>query len=456
MMGLGVMGQSLALNLQNHGYSVTVFNRTEQKTREFAEKHPEFVAAYSMQDFVNTLKRPRKIILMLTAGPSIDAVIQSLTPLLSIGDLFVDGGNSFFQDTERRCNELERRGIYYLGTGVSGGEEGALKGPCIMVGGSREGYGLVSEMLRRVAAQVDGPCCEYLGPRGAGHYVKMVHNGIEYAIMQIIAESYDLLTRAAHHSIKQVRSVFKEWNDGVLNSFLMEIAVEVLSKTDPETHRQLVPLILDRAQQKGTGKWTSQNAFDLGIPTPTIDAAVSARNLSTLKDERVNMAKIFLRKTGQRSAAGNFADRLHGAVHASIIISYAQGFHLMRAASAEYGYKLPLSDVARIWKGGCIIRSKLLDPITNAFEKNVQLQNLMVDPGFAKLLKGLESGWRDTVRSAKSLGIPIPAIDASLDYYDGYRSEKLPANLIQALRDRFGAHGYGRIDKPGQYHSDWR
>ena len=216
LMGLGVMGQSLALNLQNHGYSVTVFNRTEQKTREFAEKHPEFVATYSMQDFVNTLKRPRKIILMLTAGPSIEAVIQSLTPLLSTGDLFVDGGNSFFQDTERRCNELERRGIYYLGTGVSGGEEGALKGPCIMVGGSREGYGLVSEMLRRVAAQVDGPCCEYLGPRGAGHYVKMVHNGIEYAIMQIIAESYDLLTRAAHHSIKQVRSVFKEWNDGVL------------------------------------------------------------------------------------------------------------------------------------------------------------------------------------------------------------------------------------------------
>ena len=457
LMGLGVMGQSLALNLQNHGYAVAVFNRTEQKTRGFAEKHPEFSAAYSLGDFAAMLKSPRKILLMLTAGPAIDAAIQSLTDLLSPGDVLVDGGNSFFQDTERRCNELEKQGISYLGTGVSGGEEGALKGPCIMVGGPREGYDQVSEMLRRIAAQVDGPCCEYLGPRGAGHYVKMVHNGIEYAIIQIIAETYDLLTRASHLSVKQIRNVFKEWNDGALNSFLMEIAVEVLSKNDPETHRPLVSLILDRAQQKGTGKWTSQNSFDLGIPTPTIDAAVSARNLSALKDERVNAAKAFRfpKKTRRRSVAGNFTERLMGAVHASIIISYAQGFHLMRAASKEYDYTLPLSDVARIWKGGCIIRSRLLDLITNAFEKNAQLQNLMVDPEFAKLLNGLESRWRDTVRSSKELGVPIPAINASLDYYDGYRSEKLPSNLIQALRDHFGAHGYERVDKPGQYHTNW-
>ena len=325
LMGLGVMGQSLALNLKNHGYAVEVYNRTEQKTREFIHKYPEFSAAYSLREFVEALKQPRKIILMLTAGPAVDAAIQTLTGLLSQGDVLIDGGNSFFQDTERRCNELGRQRIDYLGAGVSGGEEGALKGPCIMVGGPSEGYQQVSEMLKRIAAQVDdGPCCEYLGPRGAGHYVKMVHNGIEYAIIQIIAETYDLLTRAAHLSIRQVRNVFKEWNDGALNSFLMEIAVEVLSKNDPETHKPLVSLILDRAQQKGTGKWTSQNAFDLGIPTPTIDAAVSARNLSALKDERVKAARALKspKRAGRKSVPGNFTERLMGAVHASIIISY--------------------------------------------------------------------------------------------------------------------------------------
>jgi 6-phosphogluconate dehydrogenase len=456
-MGLGVMGQSLALNLKNHGYAVEVYNRTEQKSREFTQKYPELSAAYSLGEFVETLKQPRKIILMLTAGSAIDAAIQNLTGILSPGDVLIDGGNSFFQDTERRCNELGCQGILYLGAGVSGGEEGALKGPCIMVGGPREGYEQVSEMLRRIAAQVDGPCCEYLGPRGAGHYVKMVHNGIEYAIIQIIAETYDLLTRAAHLTVKQVRNIFKEWNDGPLNSFLMEIAVEVLSKNDPETHKPLVSLILDRAQQKGTGKWTSQNSFDLGIPTPTIDAAVSARNLSALKDERVKAAGAL--KTTKRAArklvAESFTGRLKGAVHASIIISYAQGFHMMRAASKEYDYKLPLSDVARIWKGGCIIRSRLLDQIMNAFEKNTQLENLIVDSEFAKMLNELERGWRDSVRLGKEQQIPIPAINASLDYFDGYRSERLPANLIQALRDRFGAHGYERIDKSGHFHSNW-
>ena len=457
LMGLGVMGQSLALNLRNHGYSVEVYNRTEQKTQEFVHKYPEFSAAYSLREFVDALKQPRKIILMLTAGPAVDAVIQPLTGLLSSGDVLIDGGNSFFQDTERRCNELERQRINYLGAGVSGGEEGALKGPCIMVGGPSEGYQQVSEMLKRIAAQVDGPCCEYLGPRGAGHYVKMVHNGIEYAIIQIIAETYDLLTRTAHLSIKQVRNVFKEWNDGALNSFLMEIAVEVLSKNDPETHKPIVSLILDRAKQKGTGKWTSQNAFDLGIPTPTIDAAVSARNLSALKDERVKAAKALKssKKPARKSVPGNFAEKLMRAVHASIIISYAQGFHLMRAASSEYDYKLPLSDVARIWKGGCIIRSRLLDRIMNALEQNAQLENLMVDPEVAKELNALESGWRDSVKLGKEMSVAIPAINASLDYYDGYRSERLPANLIQALRDRFGAHGYERIDKSGQFHSNW-
>jgi 6-phosphogluconate dehydrogenase len=451
------MGQNLARNLQNHGYSVVVYNRTGEKTREFVEKHPEFLAEYSLEKFVSQLNQPHRIFLMVTAGTPVDATLTSLTGLLSSGDVVIDGGNSFFKDTERRCTDMGRQGIYFLGVGVSGGEEGALKGPCVMVGGPREGYELVREMLGRVAAQVDGPCCEYLGPRGAGHYVKMVHNGIEYAIIQIIAEAYDLLTRGAGLNLKQTRKVFKEWNEGELGSFLMEIAVEVLGKMDPTTKRPLVSLILDRAQQKGTGKWTSQNAMDLGIPTPTIDAAVSARNLSGLKEERMKAAEIFkpLRKPRQISVPGNFTERLEGAVRASISMSYAQGFHLMRKASNEYEYMIPLTDVARIWRGGCIIRARMLDPIQHAFEINGQLPNLMMDQGFAKLLADLENRWRESVRTAKDAGLPVPAIGASLDYYDGYRNERLPANLIQILRDRFGAHGYERLDKPGQFHSHW-
>jgi 6-phosphogluconate dehydrogenase len=457
LIGLGVMGQSLALNLQNHDYNVAVYNRTEQKTREFIKKHSNISAAYTLSEFVSQLRQPRKIILMLTAGPAIDIAIQNLTGLLSPSDVLVDGGNSFFQDTERRCNELLKHRISFLGAGVSGGEEGALRGPCIMVGGTRDGYEQVSDMLRQIAAQVDGPCCEYLGPRGAGHYVKMVHNGIEYAIIQIIAETYDLLTRAARLTIKQTREVFKEWNEGELNSFLMEITVDVLSKNDPDTHRPLVSFILDRAKQKGTGKWTSQNAFDLGIPTPTIDAAVSARNLSALKEERVKAAKTLKqpKRTSSGAVPGNFAEQLMRAAHASIIVAYSQGFHLMRAASSDYKYDLPFSEIARIWKGGCIIRSRLLDQIMKAFEKDALLQNLMVDPEIATKLTRFEKSWRDSVKSAKELSIPIPALNASLDYYDGYRSEKLPANIIQALRDHFGAHTYERTDKPGDFHSNW-
>lgn len=457
LIGLGVMGQNLALNFLNHGYSVAVYNRTEEKTRTFTAKHTEITPAYTLPDFVGLLSQPRRVFLMLTAGPAIDATTTSLTGLLTRGDVLMDGGNSHFQDTERRCGELARQGIHFLGVGVSGGEEGALKGPCVMVGGSKEGYEHVSEMLSRIAAQADGPCSQYLGPRGAGHYVKMIHNGIEYAIIQTIAEAYDLLTRANRLSTSQVRKVFKEWNEGDLNSFLMEIATQVLKKTDPETKRPLVSLILDRAQQKGTGKWTSQNALDLGIPTPTIDAAVTSRNLSALKDERVTAAQMLKtrRKAPANALPGNFPERLEGAVRASIIVSYAQGFHLMRAASQTYEYGIPFEEVARIWKGGCIIRSKLLDQIRSAFQVNPNLQNLILNPGFAETLHKLDKKWRDAIKVAKVSGIPTPAIDASLDYYDGYRSERLPANLIQALRDLFGAHGYERTDKPGQFHSDW-
>jgi 6-phosphogluconate dehydrogenase len=455
LIGLGVMGQSLALNFRNHGYSVVVYNRTEQKTRDFVAKHSEVSAAYTLKGFMDSLAQPRKILLMLTAGSAIDTTINSLDGLLVPGDVLMDGGNSHFQDTERRCIDLEKQGVNYLGIGVSGGKEGALRGPCIMVGGQREGYDRVSEMLNKIAAKADGPCCQYLGPRGAGHYVKMVHNGIEYAIIQIIAETYDLLTRGCGIEIKKVETIFRRWNKAELNSFLMEIAAEVLTEHDSEAKLPLVSLILDRAQQKGTGKWTSQNALDLGIPTPTIDAAVQARNLSALKDERVAAAKILKRPSHSRSRRVGFVQSLRRAVRASIVVSYAQGFHLMRAASKEYGYGIPFAEVARIWKGGCIIRAKLLDSITHAFRANENLSNLMLDARFSKDLMGSEKSWRGVINAAKDAAVPVPAIGASLDYFDGYRSDRLPANLIQALRDRFGSHGYERIDRPGQFHTDW-
>lgn len=455
LIGLGVMGQNLALNFQNHGYSVVVYNRTEQKTREFAAKHPGVSVTYAIPQFIESLDRPRRIFLMVTAGSAVDATIASLQDHLAPEDVVMDGGNSFFQDTERRCTELAKQGVHFMGVGVSGGEEGALKGPCIMVGGSREGYEKVSQMLTNIAAQVDGPCCQLLGPQGAGHYVKMVHNGIEYAIIQVIAENYDLLTRAAGLNIKQVHSVFEGWSKGDLSSFLMEITEEVLRKKDNLTGRPLVSMILDRAKQKGTGKWTSQNALDLGIPTPTIDAAVSARNMSGLKEERVTAAKILKPQRKSTRVSRSFTNKLHDALLSSIIVAYAQGFHLMRAASKEYGYDIPFGEVARIWKGGCIIRAKLLDPIARAFRDSPDLQNLIIHPQFARILRRSEGNWREVVKLAKESAIPIPATDASLNYYDGYRSERLPANLIQALRDRFGAHGYERIDKAGEFHTDW-
>lgn len=457
LVGIGVMGQNLARNFRRNGYSVAVYNRTAEKTRKFVSDYPQISGFYSLQEFVNALSRPRRIMLMVTAGPAVDATILELEKYISEEDIILDGGNSFFQDTERRCRDLSARRLHYLGVGVSGGEEGALNGPCIMVGGTREAYDQVSKMLTDVAAKVDGSCCQLMGPRGSGHYVKMVHNGIEYAVIQILAEAYDLLLRAAQLSAKQIRDVYAEWNNSEMNSFLMEIATRVLEQRDPETKSPLVSLILDSAKQKGTGKWTSQNSMDLGIPTPTIDAAVSARNLSSLKAERVTAAKMPHNSPAlQKPKMGlNFVENLRSAVQASIIMTYAQGFHLMRAAANEYQYDLPFVEIARIWKGGCIIRAKLLDPVKEAFERNIQLQNLIVDPNFNKILCGLESDWRAVTRTAHELGIPIPALDASLDYYDGYRTGNLPANFVQALRDYFGAHGYERVDKTGQFHTDW-
>ena len=458
LFGIGVMGQNLALNFQRNGYTVTVYNRTAEKTRNFVLKHSQVSGSYTLREFAESLSRPRRIMLMVTAGPAVDATILELEKYLSKGDILLDGGNSFFQDTERRYREVSGLGIHYLGVGVSGGEEGALNGPCIMVGGSRDGYDRVSRMLTDVAAKVDGSCCQLMGPRGAGHYVKMVHNGIEYAVIQILAEAYDLLLRAARLSIQETRGVFAEWNNSEMNSFLMEIATKVLEHYDPETNLPLVSLILDSAKQKGTGKWTSQNSMDLGIPTPTIDAAVSARNMSSLKGERVAAAKLLQNsktRLGDVQVESNFVEHVRSAVQASIITSYAQGFHLMQAASKVYEYELPLVEIARIWKGGCIVRAKLLDSMKRAFERNANLQNLIIDPNLNKTLSDLESNWRVVVKTAKELTIPIPAIDASLDYFDGYRTERLPANFVQALRDYFGAHGYERVDKPGQFHTDW-
>jgi 6-phosphogluconate dehydrogenase len=449
------MGQNLALNFQHHGYTTAVYNRTEQKTRDFNTLHPEVLGTYNLADFVNALDQPRKICLMLTAGSAVDAMLSSLERFLSPGDVVMDGGNSHFQDTERRCTQMSRLRVHYLGVGVSGGEEGALKGPCIMVGGSREGYAEVKEMLSKIAAQADGPCCQLLGPRGAGHYVKMVHNGIEYAIIQVLAEAYDLLTRAERLNTKKIHGIFENWMEGDLNSFLIEIAVRVLGKADPETKRPIVTLILDQAKQKGTGKWTSQNSMDLGIPTPTIDAAVSSRNLSGLKDERVNAAKALKPPKRVRVQQSKLTKVLKGAVQASTIASYAQGFHLMQAASQEYGYDIPLAEVARIWKGGCIIRATFLDQINSAYRTNSSLLNIMTDGHISKTLTHLEKDWRQLAKMSRDSAIPIPAINASLDYFDGYRSALLPANFIQALRDLFGAHGYKRTDKPGEFHTDW-
>jgi len=455
VIGLGVMGQNLALNIKSRGYTVTAYNRTPEKTKRFVGGHPEISGAFSLQEFVDSLSSPRKVLMMVTAGQAVDETISGLEKLLGPGDLLIDGGNSFFKDTERRYSRLAANRIHFLGLGVSGGEEGALKGPCLMAGGDPEGYGKVSEILTRIAAQADGPCCQLLGPAGAGHYVKMIHNGIEYAIIQIIAEAYDTMNRGAKLKQKQIREIFIQWNKGELGSFLMEVTTEVLGKIDPETGQPLVAMILDRAQQKGTGKWTSQNALDLGVPIPTVDAAVAARNLSALKDERVQAASALPKPKPRKAFGSRIVAALQRAVLASVIVSYAQGFHLMRAASKEYSYRIPFSEVARIWKGGCIIRAKLLDHITRAFRQNPDITNLMLYPEFAKKFGKLEKNWRDTLNAGKASGIPMPAMDASLDYYDAYRSERLPANLIQALRDRFGAHHYERTDKPGSFHTDW-
>jgi 6-phosphogluconate dehydrogenase len=459
VMGLGVMGHMLALNMERNGFHVAGYDLDAEKVRAFEvdSAHKNLIACSTLDAFLAALELPRRILVMVPAGSPVDAVIASLKPVLSKGDLLIDGGNSFFLDTERRSKELETSGINYIGTGVSGGEKGALWGPSIMPGGQPEAWELVKPIFEAISVKAYGePCVAYMGPRGAGHYVKMVHNGIEYGDMQLIAEAYDILHRGLGLNNSQLHGVFAGWNHGELESYLIEITADIFSKTDPETGTALIDLILDEAQQKGTGKWTSQNALDLGAPTPTINAAVESRIISSFKAERESASKILVgpepKTMGSNPA---LIASVGSALYAAKICSYAQGFALMRSASKEYGYNLNFAEIARIWRGGCIIRARFLNDIRDAFTRNPDLPNLMIDPEFTRTLNSSQAALRKVVALAAESGIPALAFSSALAYFDAYRSERLPANLTQAQRDYFGAHTYRRIDREGSFHTEW-
>jgi len=463
VVGLGVMGANLARNVESKGFPVVGYDLDPAKTSAFVNgpaKGKAVAGADSPPQLMEMLERPRRILTMVPAGKPVDSVIAHLKPHLEQGDILIDGGNSLFVDTDRRSDELAQAGFHFVGAGVSGGEEGALHGPSIMPGGSKEAWAALSPILRAIAAKAeDGePCVAHMGPRGAGHYVKMVHNGIEYGDMQLIAETYDILHRGAGLSAEEIATIFSEWNQGELRSYLIEITAEILRFKDQDTGTPLVDVILDEAQQKGTGKWTSQNAFDVGAPIPTINAAVEARMLSALKKERVTASSVL---TGPSGKFGGDRQRLidaaRHALYASKITSYAQGMALLRIASSEYHYDIDPGEVAKIWRAGCIIRAALLGDIRDAFKRDPALVNLLLDESFKNAIgnAAVQDGWRLLVRTAVDLGIPVPALGASLAYYDSYRSARLPANLTQGQRDYFGAHTYRRLDREGVFHTDW-
>ena len=458
-MGLGVMGHMLALNMERNGFRVAGYDLDAEKVHAFGTQYPgkHLVACATLEAFLAALERPRRIMMMVPAGKAVDAAIAGIQGVLEPGDLLIDGGNTFFLDTERRSKELEARGIIYIGTGISGGESGALWGPAIMPGGQPKAWELVKPIFEAIAAKANSePCVAYMGPRGAGHYVKMVHNGIEYGDMQLIAEAYDLLHRGLGLTNAELHAVFADWNTGELESYLIEITADIFTKTDAETGQAVVDLILDEAQQKGTGKWMSQNALDLGAPTPTVNAAVESRIVSAYKAERVAAACVL-----QGPQVNITADRasvigwVREALYAAKICSYAQGFGLMRLASQEYGYDLRYGDIARIWRGGCIIRARFLNDIRQAFERSPDLANLMIDPQFAQAMNARQQALRSVVALAAQAGVPALAFSSALAYYDAYRSARLPANLTQAQRDYFGAHTYRRVDKEGSFHTQW-
>jgi len=461
LVGLAVMGQNLVLNMEDHGYRVAVFNRTVSKVDEFLAENPgkKLVGAKSLEDLVRKLAPPRKVMLMVKAGPAVDESIQGLLPHLSKGDIIIDGGNSHFPDTIRRTRDLDAKGFLFIGTGVSGGEEGARHGPSIMPGGSPRAWPFVKEIFQSIAAKVgpeNTPCCDWVGPDGAGHYVKMVHNGIEYGDMQLISEAYFLMKESLGMSASDMHEVFAEWNRGELDSYLIEITSDILTKKDPDTGKPLVDVILDKAGQKGTGKWTSVSALDLGVPAPTIVEAVLCRAISAIKEERMAASKV-LRGPDSRSKEDRkkLLGAIHDALYCSKICSYAQGFALMAAAGQEYKWDLDFGSIALMWRGGCIIRARFLDRIKDAYRENPKLQNLLLAPFFKDAIDSNQSSWRLVVAQAAQLGIPAPAFSSALGYYDSYRRDRLPANMIQAQRDYFGAHTYERIDKAGVFHTEW-
>ena len=457
--GLGVMGHMLALNMERHGFRVAGYDLDAEKVKAFSTKYPgkNLVACATLDEFLAVLELPRRIMMMVPAGKPVDSAIASLHDVLGPGDLLIDGGNTFFLDTERRSKELEAKGIIYIGTGVSGGEYGALWGPAIMPGGQPEAWQLVKPIFEAISARVeDEPCVAYMGLRGAGHYVKMVHNGIEYGDMQLIAEAYDILHRGLGLDNARLHEVFSNWNHGELESYLIEITADIFTRTDTETGRAIVDLILDEAQQKGTGKWASQNALDLGAPIPTINAAVESRILSAYKDERIAASKALIGPEPQISAdPETVIGWVRDALYAAKISSYAQGFGLMRLADKEYGYNLNYGEIARIWRGGCIIRARFLNDIRQAFERTPDLANLMMDPEFTQAMNTRQSALRKVVALAAESGIPALAFSSALVYFDAYRSARLPANLTQAQRDYFGAHTYRRVDREGTFHTEW-
>ncbi|MEG5172600.1 decarboxylating NADP(+)-dependent phosphogluconate dehydrogenase [Microcoleus sp. B3-D7] len=463
LIGLAVMGENLALNVESRGFSVAVYNRTAAKTDDFmALRAPgkNIVGTKTLTEFVDALETPRRILVMVQAGKPVDAVIDQLKPMLSPGDMIIDGGNSLYDDTERRTKDLESMGLGFVGMGISGGEEGALNGASLMPGGTRTAYGLLEPILTKIAAQVDdGPCVTFIGPGGAGHYVKMVHNGIEYGDMQLIAEAYDLLKNVGGLNGQQLQEVFAEWNTtDELNSFLIEITANIFKYNDPETKQPLVEVIMDAAGQKGTGRWTVMSALELGVSIPTIIAAVNARIMSSYKDERVKASQELTGPSGKYEGdTKEFVNKVRDALYCSKICSYAQGMALLSAASKSYNYDLSLSEISRIWKGGCIIRAGFLDKIKTAFKDDPTLPNLLLAPEFKQSILDRQSAWRDVLATACQLGIAVPAFSASLDYFDSYRRERLPQNLTQAQRDYFGAHTYERTDKPrGEFfHSEW-
>jgi 6-phosphogluconate dehydrogenase len=463
LIGLAVMGENLVLNMESRGFHVAVYNRTTSVVEAFENargKGKNFVFAKTLKDFVGALKKPRRAQIMVKAGAPVDAVIEQLVPLLEPGDVIIDGGNSLWTDTQRREKALKEKGIHFFGVGVSGGEEGALKGPSIMPGGSKEGWDALAPIYTAIAAVAEGePCCRHMGPDGAGHYVKMAHNGIEYGDMQLICEAYAILKAALDPSAEEFHQIFGEWNKGELDSFLIEITTNIFTKKDPETGKPIVDLILDKAGQKGTGKWTVGHAVEMGVPLSVIGSAVEARILSSLKDERVAASAVLKGPSpapysGDRKA---LIEAVRDALYASKIISYAQGMVQLGVASQLYNWNLNFEDIASIWRGGCIIRARFLNRITEAYKKNPGLKNLVLDPFFADILQRTQANWRKAVQTAIEYGIATPAFSSALSYFDSYRTARLPANLLQAQRDYFGAHTYERIDKPaGQFfHTEW-